>query len=290
MSEQVVNLENPLATAQLAQGSKRRSSNTGFGDEKVPARPYRIRKRLPVQTVPPPKPPAPLQPLDKHMGTPRMRLKAAAAATAATAAAAAEGAGAPLQRSRGRGGPGVRGRRRSAFMESRQHAASTAAGEELREKLEEALRYVEAAPTEMRRHQKMAHEVCRYGENLVSVISSAGIPVLTREMSAAQTQLVRARHMLENLHCSEDVELWRAAAMRELRVGGTAVDAALVRVRLLERSVEQLVGELGGEIAALHASSGALAHGRNVNAAEEFAARARRLLGRSAYGEWGADH
>ena len=45
-------------------------------------------------------------------------------------------------------------------------------------KVQETLQYVESAPKEMRRHQQMAHDVCRQGERLTSVVFTAGISTL----------------------------------------------------------------------------------------------------------------
>ena len=134
----------------------------------------------------------------------------------------------------------------------------------------------------------MAHEVCKHGQQIMSVVSTAGIPELRRKMTAAQTQLGSTRSVLDNTHSWKDVESLHTAVARELTLGGTALAAAIAHVRLLEGRLERIVGDLGGELLALITSSRALADRRNVDVAEEFAASAWRHAGHSAYGEWGA--
>ena len=69
--------------------------------------------------------------------------------------------------------------------------------------------------------------------------------------------------------------------------GEKALGDALGRVRMLEDRLGEIVGQLRGELAALRASSQALAQREPVDAAEDFAARLRRRAALIPYGEWG---
>ena len=158
------------------------------------------------------------------------------------------------------------------------------------EKLEELVKYAGAAPVEMRRHQQMAHDVCRQGERLVHHVRTGGIPQLRGEVCAAHAHYGRAAQKLCDRGFDDphgDYHLGIADVFCDIRAGEKALAGALARVRMLEDRLGCLVGELRGELAALRASSQALAQGENVDAAEEFAARARRQANLRAYGEWG---
>ena len=153
-------------------------------------------------------------------------------------------------------------------------------------KLNEIMQYTDAAPSEMRRHQQMAHAVCRQGEDLVSLVHNADVPRLRERACEAHARYVTARQKLQGRIA--DPELWGITdVFVDLRDGEAALGGAVWRVRSLEDRLGRLVGELRAELAALRASSAALARRDNADAAEEFAARARRRANLVAYGEWG---
>ena len=159
--------------------------------------------------------------------------------------------------------------------------------DELRWKLQEVLQYVEAAPTEMRRHQQMAHDVCRQGEGLVSLVFSADVSRLRGKVCAAQAHYVSVAQKLHD-RGFDDPDFWGIAdVFSDMRSGGKALAEALGHVRSLEDQLGRHVGELRAELAALRASSEALVCRENVDAAEDFAARARRRAMLIAYGDWG---
>ena len=102
----------------------------------------------------------------------------------------------------------------------------------------------------------------------------------------AHARYVTARQKLQGRIA--DPELWGITdVFVDLRDGEAALGGAVWRVRSLEDRLGRLVGELRAELAALRASSAALARRDNADAAEEFAARARRRANLVAYGEWG---
>lgn len=75
----------------------------------------------------------------------------------------------------------------------------------------------------------------------------------------------------------------------DMRAGEKALGDALARVRFLEDRLGGLVGELRAELAALRASSQALALQEDVGVAEDFAARLRRRAALVPYGQWGEE-
>ena len=165
-------------------------------------------------------------------------------------------------------------------------------------RLQAALKYVQAAPAEMRRHTGMAHEAAQHGDRLVSLLarSAVRVPMLRGQLDAALTHQVRAMRALEEQALQEpDGQQHQGghAALRELKAGSAALEKAVLHVRELEQGLIRVVGDMQGELTALRASSQALARSGNVDAAEEFAARARRAFALDAYGEWGmarSDH
>ena len=73
-------------------------------------------------------------------------------------------------------------------------------------KLNEIMQYTDAAPSEMRRHQQMAHAVCRQGEDLVSLVHNADVPRLRERACEAHARYVTARQKLQGRIA--DPELW----------------------------------------------------------------------------------
>jgi len=163
-------------------------------------------------------------------------------------------------------------------------------------RLQAALKYVQAAPAEMCRHRDMAHEAAQHGDRLVSLLARTPTTMLRGQLDAALTHQVRAMRALEEQALQEpDGQQHQGghAALRELKAGSAALEKAVLRVRELEQGLIRVVGDMQGELTALRASSQALARSGNVDAAEEFAARARRAFALDAYGEWGmarSDH
>ena len=140
----------------------------------------------------------------------------------------------------------------------------------------------------VRRHQQMAHDVCRQGQGLLSFVFTAGVPRLRAEVNAAQTHYVRAKEKLHD-RGFHDRDMWALSdVFADMRAGEAALGDALGRVRGLKNRLGELVGELQAELTALRASSEALARSGNVDAAEESAARIRRAWNLAAYGTWGA--
>ena len=59
-------------------------------------------------------------------------------------------------------------------------------------RLQAALKYVQAAPAEMRRHTDMAHEAAQHGDRLVSLLARTPTTMLRGQLDAALTHQVRA--------------------------------------------------------------------------------------------------
>ena len=68
-------------------------------------------------------------------------------------------------------------------------------------KLNEIIAYVKAAPAEMRRHQQMAHGVCRQGEDLIGILHTAGIPQIREMTYEAHARYVAACLKLQRPPC-----------------------------------------------------------------------------------------
>jgi len=106
-------------------------------------------------------------------------------------------------------------------------------------------------------------------------------------VNAARMHYVRAAQKLHD-RGFHDQDLWALSdVFADMRAGEAALCDALGRVRGLEDRLGELVGELRAELAALRASSAALARRENVDAAEDAAARSRRRAMLIAYGGWG---
>ena len=102
--------------------------------------------------------------------------------------------------------PPVRRSKKERHRDRRRSSSTPAPGLEV--KLNEITAYAKAAPAEMRRHQQMAHGVCRQGEDLIGILHTAGIPQM-REM----TYEAHARHVaacLKLRHCL--VHAWGSSA------------------------------------------------------------------------------
>ena len=278
MSEGAVGLGDARVAAQLAQERERcdrLSRNAGFDDARRAAGPYRIPRR-------------PLQAPSPSVARPAVFAPAEIPAPPPPISSTAIVPSSPSSRQsrkerRHERCSQVNAEREGAARELRDLIAQKKA--EL-EKLEELVKYAGAAPVEMRRHQQMAHDVCRHGERLVCLSSKLSVPRLLRHLEEAHDRHGFAEHVLSDPSVWQD-ECGRQAVQRAVRAGWDSVADALVHVRLYESELGRILGEMRGELAALRASSRALADSANVNAAEEFAARVRRAHGLLAYGEWG---
>jgi hypothetical protein len=151
------------------------------------------------------------------------------------------------------------------------------------ERLRAAIRYVEAAPAEMRRHQGVAHDVVRQAERLVRTVRRAQSATLCEQLRHAYAALHHARRSRVACEQQRERELETREALGE---AGRALERALVHVYGWEENMGCIMGELGGELAALRVSSMALARGEDVTAAEDHIARVRQWDS-VAYSLWG---
>jgi len=170
MIEGAVGLGDARVAAQLAQERERcdqRSTNAGFCDARRAAGAYRIQRR-------------PLHALSQSVARPAVVSPAEIPVPPPPISSTAIVPISPSSR-RSR-----KERRRETFSQvnnereeaARELRALVAQKKAELQKLEELVKYAGAAPVEMRRHQQMAHDVCRQGEGLVSLVFTAGVPRL----------------------------------------------------------------------------------------------------------------